>query len=106
MSSASFRKIAFFGPGRRLAAPEGLKIAGGASLARKEKPDSRPSGGGRVLRFLGPAQWAQMQLDSADLGWLRVDCYRSGGFQGTQGAPGKLREALGRPRDAPGAAQK
>ena len=38
MSSASFRKIGFFGPGRRLAAPEGPKIAGGASLARREKP--------------------------------------------------------------------
>ena len=37
MSSASFRKIGFFGPGRRLAAPEGPKIAGGASLARREK---------------------------------------------------------------------
>ena len=38
MSSASFRKIGFFGPGRRLAAPEGPKIAGGASLARRENP--------------------------------------------------------------------
>ena len=37
MSSASFRKIRFFAPGRRLAASEGPKIAGGASLARKEK---------------------------------------------------------------------
>ena len=106
MSSASFRKNRFFGPGRRLAAPEGPKIVGGASLARREKPDSRPSEGGRVLRFLGPAQWAQMQRDSADLGCLWVDDCRSGGFQRTQGAPGKLREALGRPRDAPGAAQK
>ena len=43
MSSASFRKNWFFGPGRRLAAPEGPKIAGGASLARREKPNSRPS---------------------------------------------------------------
>ena len=33
MSSASFRKIEFFGPGRRLAAPEGPRIAGGASLS-------------------------------------------------------------------------
>ena len=39
MSSASFRKIAFFRPGRRLAAPDGPKIAGGASLARREKPE-------------------------------------------------------------------
>ena len=37
MSSASFRKKMFFGPGRRLAAPEGPKIAGGASLARRRK---------------------------------------------------------------------
>ena len=37
MSSASFRKIRFFGPGKRLAVPEGPKIAGGASLARREK---------------------------------------------------------------------
>ena len=37
MSGASFRKIRFFGPGRRLAASEGPKIAGGASLARREK---------------------------------------------------------------------
>ena len=36
MSGASFRKIRFFGPGRRLAASEGPKIAGGASLARRE----------------------------------------------------------------------
>ena len=36
MSSARFRKIGFFGPGRRLAAPEGPKIVGGASLARRE----------------------------------------------------------------------
>ena len=40
MSSASFRKIWFFGPGRRLGAPEGPKIAGGprwgsAPLSRK-----------------------------------------------------------------------
>ena len=40
MSSASFRKIGFFGSGRRLAAPEGPKIAGGASLARRENQDS------------------------------------------------------------------
>ena len=38
MSGASFRKIRFFGPGRRLAASEGPKIAGGASLARREIP--------------------------------------------------------------------
>ena len=37
MSGASFRKIQFFGPGRRLAASEAPKIAGGASLARREK---------------------------------------------------------------------
>ena len=37
MSSASFRKIGFFGLGKRLAAPEGPKIAGRASLARREK---------------------------------------------------------------------
>ena len=36
MNSASFRKNRFFGPGRRVAAPEGPKIAGGASLARRE----------------------------------------------------------------------
>ena len=68
MSGASFRKIRFFGPGRRLAAPEGPKIVGGASLARREKPDSRPSEGGRVLRFLGPAQSTQMHSDSAESG--------------------------------------
>ena len=38
MSGASFRKILFFGPERRLAASEGPKIGGGASLARREKP--------------------------------------------------------------------
>ena len=37
MSSVSFTKIGFFGPGRRLAASEGPKIAGGASLARRRK---------------------------------------------------------------------
>ena len=37
MSGASFRKIGFFRPGRLLAAPEGPKIAGGASLARRRK---------------------------------------------------------------------
>ena len=37
MSSASFRKIRFFGPGRRLAAPEGPKIAGG-TLSRSRAP--------------------------------------------------------------------
>ena len=57
MSSASFRKIRFFVSGRRLAAPEGPKIAGGASLARRGKPDSQPSEGGRVLRLLG-RPWA------------------------------------------------
>ena len=36
MSGASFRKIRFFGPGRRLVASEVPKIAGEASLARKE----------------------------------------------------------------------
>ena len=36
MSGASFRKIRFFGSGRRLAASEAPKIAGGASLARRE----------------------------------------------------------------------
>ena len=43
MISASFRKIGFFGPGRRLAAPEAPKIAGGVSLARREKLNSRSS---------------------------------------------------------------
>ena len=38
MIGASFRKIRFFGPGRRLAASEAPKIGGGASLARREKP--------------------------------------------------------------------
>ena len=38
LSSASFRKIWFFGPGVHLAASEGPKIAGGASLVRREKP--------------------------------------------------------------------
>jgi hypothetical protein len=38
MSSASFRKNRFFGLGRRLAASEGAKIVGGASLARRENP--------------------------------------------------------------------
>ena len=37
MSGTSFRKIRFFGTGRRLAASEGPKIGGGASLARREK---------------------------------------------------------------------
>ena len=36
MSAASFRKIRFFGPGRRLAASGAPKIGGGASLARRE----------------------------------------------------------------------
>ena len=38
MSGASFRKNRLSGPGRRLAASEGPKIAGGASLARRENP--------------------------------------------------------------------
>ena len=37
MSGASFRTIVVFSPGRRLAAPEGSKIVGGASLARRRK---------------------------------------------------------------------
>ena len=37
MSGASFRKIRFFGPGRRLAASEGPKIAQIGSLARMKK---------------------------------------------------------------------
>ena len=59
MSSASFRKNRFFGLGRRLAASEGAKIVGGASLARRENPwyNSRPSVRKRVLRVLGPP-WA------------------------------------------------
>ena len=45
MSGASFRKIGFFKPGRRLAAPEGPKIAeGGLAGAKEKKPgNSRPS---------------------------------------------------------------
>ena len=56
MSGASFRKILFFGPGRRLAASEGPKIAQIGSLARMKKGYSRPSEGGRVLRLLGRPQ--------------------------------------------------
>ena len=37
MSGASFRKIRFFGPGRRLAVSEGAKIAQIGSLARMKK---------------------------------------------------------------------
>ena len=37
MSGASFRKISLFGPGRRLAASEGPKIAQIGSLARMKK---------------------------------------------------------------------
>ena len=44
MSSARFRKIGFFGPGRRLAAPEGPKIVGRDSLSLK---------GPRSFEFLG-----------------------------------------------------
>ena len=81
MSSASFRKTRFFGPGRRLAAPEGPKIAGGASLARRENQgNSRPSEGGRVLRFLGQPEGLQevrcvaaglSRLVAVGLGWSR-----------------------------------
>ena len=56
MSGASFRKIRFFGPGRRLAASEAPKIAQIGSLARMKKGYSRLSEGGRVLRFLGRPQ--------------------------------------------------
>ena len=59
MSSASFRKIGFFGPGRRLAAPEAPKIAGGASLARRENLIPGHPSGGRVLRFLGRPEGLQ-----------------------------------------------
>jgi hypothetical protein len=52
MSSARFRKIGFFGPGRRLAAPEGPKIVGGASLARRENQDSLSLKGPRSFEFL------------------------------------------------------
>ena len=37
MNSASFRKNRFFGPGRRLAAPEGHKIVGGGLAGAKGK---------------------------------------------------------------------
>ena len=42
MSGASFRKIWFFGPGRRLAASEGPKIAQIGSLARMKKVPGHP----------------------------------------------------------------
>ena len=80
MSSASFRKNRFFGLGRRLAAPEGPKIVGGASLARREKPNFRLSEGGRVLRFLGRPEGLQevrcvaagfSRLVAVGLGWSR-----------------------------------
>ena len=45
MSGASFRKILFFGPGRRLAASEAPKIAGGGLAGAKGKP---------TLSALGP----------------------------------------------------
>ena len=56
MSGTSFRKIRFFGPGRRLVASEGPKIAQIGSLARMKKGYSRPSEGERVLRLLGRPQ--------------------------------------------------
>ena len=55
MSGASFRKIRFFGPGRRLAVSEGPKIAQIGSLARMKKGYSRPSVKDRVLRLLAEA---------------------------------------------------
>ena len=60
MSSASFRKFVFFGPGRRLAAPEGPKIVGGPRWREgKTQGNSRPSEGGRVLRVLGRPEGPQ-----------------------------------------------
>ena len=43
MSGASLREIRFFRPGRRLEAPEGPKIVGGASLARRENRSRAPA---------------------------------------------------------------
>ena len=62
MSSASFRKIRFLGPGRRLAASEGPKIAGGASLAGREKlkfPAIRQGEGCEIKSRLPPGPPAQ-----------------------------------------------
>ena len=67
MSSASFRKNRFFGPGRRLAAPEGPKIAGGASLCEgKSLIPGHPSGG-RVLRARGRASGSRVASDTGSV---------------------------------------
>ena len=113
MSSASFRKNRVFGPGRRLAAPEGPKIAGGASRWRegKSQSNSRPSEGGRVLRFLGRPKGLQ-EVRCVAAGFSRLVAI---GFLGPGGAWGSLGgsresrrapETPQEPQGAPGAAQK
>ena len=100
MSSASFRKIGFFGPGTRLAASEGPKIAGGASLARRENSNSRPSVKERVLRLRVGSEPGSFQPVRKVAGILGLAW--AGPKQASR-SPGSTREALGSPRDAPGA---
>ena len=72
MSSANFRKNRFFGPGRRLAAPGGPKIVGGARWREgKSQGNSRLSEGGRVLRFLGRPEGLQ-EVRCVAAGFLRL----------------------------------
>ena len=103
MSSASFRKIRFLGPGRRLAASEGTKIAGGASQERGEKLKFPAIGQGEGFEMQsrlppGPFQPVRKVAGILGLAWA--------GPKQASRSPGSTREALGRPRDAPGAAQK
>ena len=105
MSGTSFRKIRFFGPGRRLAASEAPKIGGGASLARRENLSRFPAiRRSRVVRVLGPPgrpRWQRSIVGVLGFGrdtfsrseWLLWSCQRGSG---------RPREAQG----GPGAAQK
>ena len=102
MSGTSFRKIRFFGPGRRLAASEAPKIGGGASLARRENLSRFPAiRRSRVVRVLGPPGRPRWQRPN--VGVLGFGLDRFPGFLGVQGQPGATREAQGgsgKPREA------
>ena len=72
MRGTSFRKIRFFGPGRRLAASEGPKIAQFGLQAQMKKTRSE-----RAAR-LGSARLGSARLGSARLGSARLGSARLG----------------------------
>ena len=78
MSSASFRKIGFFGPGRRLAPSGAPKIGGGASLARRDgsrAPASFEFLSFSLLRHRGPTPSNSFKIQDIYLSVSSSSCF-------------------------------